>query len=153
MRKWFKFTGLALLLAIMCVGLLAATASAWSWKQKSERISGVAGETLATGSAVCMLSDGKVYKADADNATARPAIGVIGDKAGAAGDTVEIVTRGVIAGAGSANTVGSRLYLQAEPGVFNSTAPTTGGNQTIGVALPGGDALIAPTLPMQGTGF
>lgn len=162
MRTFMKNTGWVwglLLLAILAVNLLApAPAAAESWKFKWGHIAGVAGEALSTGDAVCIGSDGKTWKADADNSTARPAIGVIG-KGGAAGSAVEIVTSGVLTGIGTGNRTlddarnGTRLYLQTTAGVFNSTSPTVG-NQTMGVTLPGGnDALIAPVLPVQGAGY
>ncbi|NPU84379.1 MAG: DUF2190 family protein [Syntrophaceae bacterium] len=122
------FAGLFLLLLVQ-----TADAASW-WTQKYVRYSATAGETLTTGDVVCIKgSDGEAYKADADDSSLRPAVGVI-DKGGASGSTVEIVVDGVISGM-TAKSPGATLYLATTAGAFTTTAPTN--EQTIGWVLPG----------------
>lgn len=162
MRKITQHVLLAwalLLLGLMCVTIIGpAPAQAVAWKAKYERISAEAGETLSPGDVVCIASNGTAWKADADNSALRPAIGMVGDKGGAAGTTVEIVTRGIVRVAENAteaakNTPGSRWWLQTVAGTANATNPiaTTGNaTQPIGLILPGGyDLLLSPMLPIQ----
>ena len=104
------------------------------WKQKFTRFSAIAGETLAIGDVVCIAAaDSQAYKADANDASLRPAVGVIG-KGGAVNTTVEIITSGILAGQ-TANSPGYRLYLSETAGAMTTTEPTN--PQILGWVLPG----------------
>jgi hypothetical protein len=93
------------------------------WKQKTLRFAATAGETLAIGDVVCIKgSDGKAYKADADDSSLRPAVGII-SKGGATLASVEITAIGILAGQ-TAVTPGYRIFLSNTPGVMTTTAPT-----------------------------
>jgi len=130
----------------ICVMFLVATVApaeaAIYWLQKSTRFSATAGETLATGDPVCIKgSDGKAYKAMADQSTLRPAVGIIG-KGGVAGKTVEVVVEGIITGM-SAASPGYRIFLANSPGGLTQTAPTAA--QIIGWVLPGAASAATST--------
>ena len=130
-----KFTVvlMAAFFAFMMILAPAAPASAISWLAKTTRFAATAGETLATGDVACILgSDGKAYKADANDSTLRPAVGVIG-KGGSSGATVEIVVEGIITGMPS-KTPGGRLFLSETAGSCTITAPTNA--QILGWVLP-----------------
>lgn len=133
-NKW-KLGMMAVVLTIIMIGLaIPQPARAQAWKQKVVRLSGVAGETLATGDVVCIASaDGQIYLADADSSTRRPAIGVIA-KGGAVNSTVEIVPIGVISGMTAASP-GARLYLSNTAGDFSTSAVTN--EQMLGWVMPG----------------
>jgi len=104
-----------------------------SWRQKWVRFAATAGETLAIGDVVCIKnSDGKAYKADADDSDKRPAVGVIG-KGGAANASVEIITVGILAGQ-SALSTGFRLFLSTGAGAYTVSAPTNA--QIVGWVMP-----------------
>ena len=136
MKKFFvNHRWIAEIFAVMIVLLLATVVFASSfWTQKNTRFSGTAGETLAIGDVVCISgTDGKIYKADADDSAKRPAIGVVG-KGGLALSIVEVVTNGIIGGQTSA-TPGARLYLSATAGAITATAPTNA--QPLGFVMPG----------------
>lgn len=134
MRKLKQIMGLSLIL-VMLLALTSLADAAAGWRAKYERISAVAGETLATGNVVCISgSDGYAYKADADDSTLRPAIGIVG-KGGSSGATVEIVTRGILTGQTAASP-GARLFLDATTaGTIAASAPTNA--QPVGWVMPG----------------
>ena len=121
------------LVAFVLALVMPAAQAAEYWKQKHVRFSATAGETLAVGDPVAIkASDSKAYKADANDSTLRPTVGVIG-KGGSSGDTVEIVKTGVLGGQDEASP-GARLFLSASPGKITSTAP--GNPQVVGWVLP-----------------
>lgn len=129
-------TIMAVLIAVVMALVFAGTSAqaAEYWKQKQVRFSATAGETLAAGDVVCIkAADGKAYKADANDADLRPAVGVI-DKGGLSTATVEIVTIGVLAGQTAASP-GKRLFLSETAGAMTVTAPTNA--QALGWVLPG----------------
>jgi len=108
------------------------------WRQKFARFSATAGESLSIGDVVYIKSsDGEAYKADADDSSKRPAVGIIG-KGGSADDTVEIVTHGILAGQ-SKTTPGLRLFLSTTAGaiIITGTAPTN--EQCLGFVMPNPD--------------
>ncbi len=130
-HKWLL---LCLLTIIMFFFSVSPSPAQEYWKNKYLRFSATAGETLAAGDIVCIKgSDGKAYKADANDSSLRPAVGVIGI-GGTSGETVEIVTIGVLEGQTSASP-GARLFLSETAGVFTTTAPTN--EQPVGWVLPG----------------
>jgi len=132
MKRYFKAMGLLMIVAL----LLALTVPAQAtevWKQKFSRFSATAGETVAIGDVVCIKSDGLAWKADANDSSLRPAVGVIG-KGGAATATVEIVTEGILSGQTN-QTPGIRLWLSETAGAFTATQPTNA--QALGWVLPG----------------
>jgi hypothetical protein len=143
MKRNFFNSLIGILICIFAVTVFCCIAFAGSfWQVKNDRFPGTAGETLTVGQAVCIkASDNKIYKADADDATLRPALGLIG-KGGAANSVVEIVTDGILAGASNA-TPGERLYLSNTAGAITTTAPNN--PQVIGFGLPGTTANVTTT--------
>jgi hypothetical protein len=143
MKKFSRTALPMMLIMIFAAVVFIGVAYAGSyWQVKNDRFSGTAGETLTVGQVACIkASDNKIYKADADDATLRPAIGVIG-KGGAVNTIVEIVTDGILAGASNA-TPGERLYLSATAGSITTTAPNN--PQVIGFGLPGTTANVTTT--------
>jgi len=92
----------------------------------------VAGEALSAGDNVCIkASDGKVYKADADDANLRPCIGAV-DTDASSGDPVTIITQGV-RNDGSSLTKGALIYLSTTAGAETQTGGS--GKQALGVAI------------------
>ncbi len=135
MRRFLRLGLVALMAVLLFVAMMPqAGQAAEYWKKKYERFSAVAGTTLAAGDVVYIKgSDGKAYKADADDSAARPAVGII-DKGGSSDATVEIVSRGILAGQTAASP-GARLFLFTTAGALTTTAPTNA--QTLGFVLPG----------------
>jgi hypothetical protein len=135
--------GIATMLILMMIMFSVTSAfGAAAWKQKTTRFAATAGELLATGDVVAIKgSDGKAYKAMADQSTLRPAVGAIG-KGGAAASTVEIVVEGIITGM-TALSPGARIFLANSPGGLTATAPTN--NQVIGWVLPGAASAATST--------
>ena len=122
---------------VIALLLVPAAQAAEYWKQKHVRFSATAGETLAVGDVACIKTDGKAYKADANDSNLRPAVGVIG-KGGSTAATVEIVVIGVLTGQTAASP-GARLFLSETAGAITSTAPTNA--QGVGWILPGTSTL------------
>ena len=118
---------------LMLVMVFFATAGwAYNIQQIAGRISGTAGETLTTGQLVCIKSaDGLIYKADADDADLRPAVGIVG-KGGATGVSVEIVTRGRFSG-WTALSSGGWAYLSETAGAATQSSPAY--SQIVGYAI------------------
>lgn len=132
-----KFTAL-LLAAVLLVGC-SAPAWAFSIKQQWVRVSAVAGETLATGDVVALKdADGLAWKADADDAALRPAVGIVGN-GGAAGATVEIIVVGRVTG-WTALSEGALAYLSGTAGGATQAAPAWA--QPLGVALSTTDIYV-----------
>jgi hypothetical protein len=129
-RIWTTLLGLVVAAALVVAPI---TVDAQTMQQIHSRIGGTAGATLAEGDVVAIdATDGKVYKADADDSTRRPAIGIIG-KGGAANDEVEIVTRGILGGLSSL-TKGAPIYLSTTAGARTQSQPAAYG-QKLGVAI------------------
>lgn len=107
-------------------------AFAYSVKSQWARFTAVAGETLATGNVVCLKdSDGKAYKADANDAALRPAVGIIG-LGGASGANVEIIAVGILRG-WTGLSEGTNAYLSETAGAVTQSSPTY--SQKLGVAI------------------
>jgi hypothetical protein len=105
-----------------------------------KRFKGTAGETVATGDAVCIKqADGKIYLADADDTDLRPCRGVIG-KGGAAAAEVEVLQEAVLGGF-SGLTPGANQYLSNTAGDFTETAATD--YQQCGFALTATEMQVA----------
>lgn len=103
------------------------------WKQKFVRFSATAGETLSVGDVVYIkASDGEAYKADGDDSTKRPAIGICGT-ASTNGNRVEIVVQGIMGGM-TATSPGHRLFLSTEPGAVSPSVADLG-TQVLGWVL------------------
>jgi len=135
MKRLMRFkTTIPVLAVIFVLALVVMPAHAGEvWRQKFERFSATAGETLSIGDVVCIKNaDGLAWKADADSSTLRPAVGVIG-KGGAANATVEIVPSGILTGQTELSE-GYRLFLSATAGAMTTTAPTNA--QIVGFVLP-----------------
>jgi len=119
--------------AVMMIMLAAPEAqAAYTVRQTWVRFSATAGETLATGDVVAIKdADGYAYEADANAATLRPAMGIIG-KGGASGATVEIIIQGILDG-WSTLSEGTYGYLSETPSLVTQSAPSYA--QVIGVAV------------------
>jgi len=131
MKKFFGKIG-ALLTLILVLGVCSTPAMAYQIRQSYARISAVAGETLTSGQVVNIKdADGLAYKADADDAALRPAVGIVG-RGGATGATVEIVVQGVVSG-WTTLSEGALGYLSGTAGAVTQSAPAW--NQPIGVAI------------------
>ena len=139
MDKWFGFgkgkrgclaLGMALVAVLLVVGQVWAAAYL---KNSYARISATAGQSLSIGDIACLKdADGYAYKADADDATLRPAVGIV-TKAGSTGESVGITTYGIFGGYSSL-TEGAPVYLSATAGAATQTAPS-GYLQQIGIAI------------------
>jgi len=140
MKRFDSKIFIMLILALFMSVLLSAPAQAASyWTQKFIRVSATAGETLAVGNVVTIKdADGYAYKADANDAALRPAVGVIG-KGGASGATVEIIVSGILAGQ-SALTESGPGYLSETAGAITQSAPSY--SQQIGYAISATEYVI-----------
>ncbi len=138
MNKTLKFIRMAGILTMILMLFAAFSVpqvdAAENWKQVTVRFPVTAGETLALGDAVCIkASDGYAYEADANDSDLRPCVGRI-KKGGDAGDKVEVVVIGRLAGQTKASP-GARVYLSETAGEVTTTAPTN--PQIIGWVLEG----------------
>lgn len=132
MKKLNRFSTafMAVILLVFCLSIPAQAASYFS--QKYIRFSATAGETLVTGNVVTIKDTGGLaWKADADDAALRPAVGVIG-KGGTVGQSVEIVVFGILEGA-SALTESGPGYLSETPGAITQSSPAY--SQQVGFAI------------------
>jgi|SRR5581483_7460736 len=102
-------------------------------EQVVSRFTCVAGEAITEAQVIAIkASDGKCYKAKADDSTLRPAIGVA--EAGAASAAnVAVVTRGIVGGLTSL-TKGAYVYVDTTAGGTTQTQPTSY-SQPIGTAI------------------
>jgi len=117
---------------LLAVLLAAPADAALYWSQKFVRFSATAGETLATGQVVTIKdADGYAWKADADDAALRPAVGVIG-KGGTAGQSVEVVIYGILEGSSSLSK-SAPGYLSETAGAITQSSPAY--SQQIGFAI------------------
>ncbi len=119
-------------LLILALAIMATPASAYNVAQTVMRFSAVAAETLATGNVVMLKTDGLAYKADANDAALRPAIGIIGSKGGATGATVEIIVIGTLSG-WSGLTAGAPGFLSETAAAVTQSAPAY--SQQVGQAI------------------
>ncbi|HNR12054.1 MAG TPA: hypothetical protein PKM59_01940 [Thermodesulfobacteriota bacterium] len=135
-KRSIKLLTMLLVIWVFFAGVADAQA-AYSVKEAFLRISGTAGETLATGDVVCIKdADGYVYKADANDAALRPAVGIVGSKDGASGASVEIVVQGVLTG-WSALSEGVAGYLSETAAAVTQSAPSY--SQQLGFAISATD--------------
>ena len=143
MKRYFTKHVPVLVIAMIMALMLSVPAFAAGWQQRYERFSAVAGETVVTGDVVCIAAtDGKAYKADANDANLRPAVGVIG-KGGSTSATVEIVTRGILTGQTAASP-GARIFLSETAGGKTASAPTNA--QLLGFVMPTASAAASNTV-------
>lgn len=132
MKRFLTARYAAMLVAVMMVLGSACTVRAYTVAQNWARVGGTAGEALTTGDVVAIkAADGLVYKADADEATLRPAVGIVG-LGGASGGRVEIIVQGRVSGF-SDLTKGAMAYLSGTAGALTQSAPAWA--QPVGVAL------------------
>ncbi|MDA8137920.1 MAG: hypothetical protein M0036_04630 [Desulfobacteraceae bacterium] len=130
------------IILILMVFLLSLATGAWAYstKYKLMGFSGTAGEVLVTGDVVCIAdADGLIYKADANDATRRPAVGIVGLQARAIGDKVEVITHGILRGWTSLSE-GASGYLSETAGAVTQSTPTY--SQKIGLAISTTEYLI-----------
>jgi hypothetical protein len=130
-KKQFKILNILFVAMFMTV-LFASPVFAVNFTQKFARFSATCGETLATGNVATIKdADGYAYKADANDAALRPAVGVV-DKGCASGGTAEIVTYGVITGYTSL-TESAPGYLSETAGAITQSSPSY--SQQVGYAI------------------
>jgi hypothetical protein len=136
--KRFSFF-MALFMALV---FAASVNAAYTVDQKWVRFPGTAGATLVTGDPVAVAdADGEVYEADANVATRRPCIGIIAHKTGGDGETVEVVTYGIVGGL-TGLTEGGAVYLSETAGEFTQSAPTY--SQIVGYAISTTEIIFNP---------
>lgn len=138
MKSWIE-SRLLLIAALVFVLLPQAGFGAAFLQRVDARFGCVAGEALTMGDIVMMKSDTKCYKADADDATLRPALGIAGVAALNAAN-VEVVTRGQVGGLSSLTT-GGVVYLSTTAGGTTQTQPTAY-SQAVGKAISATEYVI-----------
>jgi hypothetical protein len=127
MRKGFDKIFSALFVLVFLFIIIAsvstdASATTYNIKQVVSHFYGTAGETLTTGNVVMIKdADGYAYKANASDSTLRPAVGIVG-KGGNTGQTVEIITIGVLSG-WSSLAEGGTGFLATSAGAVTQTEP------------------------------
>lgn len=122
----------AIMLFVMLAFVSTDAFAAYSVKSTIARFSAVAAETLTTGQVVMLKdADGLAYKADANDAALRPAVGVVG-KGGAAGATVEVIVIGTLSG-WTALSEGGPGYLSETAAGVTQSAPAY--SQQVGYAI------------------
>jgi len=132
MRKNIGQKFAAALVLFLALAFMSTDAAAYSVKQTILRFQAVAAETLATGNVVMLKdADGLAYKADANDAALRPAIGIIG-KGGATGATVEVIVIGTLSG-WTTLSEGAPGYLSETAGAITQSAPAY--SQQVGQAI------------------
>ena len=130
MNRWKKWLAPILMLAFV-FPLLAPPAGALNLQRIIERYACTVAENVTIGNLLMIKSDGLCYKADADDATLRPAIGVAASTV-SSGGVVGLVARGIVGGA-SALTPGGAMYLSTVAGAATQTQPSAY-SQTVGRA-------------------
>ena len=139
MRKNIGQKFMAVFIIFAMLFLVTANASAAYYvKQANMRFSAVAAETLTTGQVVMLKTDGLAYKADANDAALRPAIGIVG-KGGATSSTVEIITIGILSG-WTTLTEGAPGYLSETAAGVTQSAPAY--SQQVGQAITATDYIF-----------
>lgn len=128
-----RFKVFVVMILMLTIFLPSTGESAYVLKQSFAQLPLLtAGEALAIGNVVCIKdSDGYVYKADANDASLRPAVGIVGATA-ASGGYVKVVAFGTFAGWSSLQE-GLPVYLSETAGAATQTAPSYA--QKIGVAV------------------
>jgi len=131
-------------LALALIALLAVPAGAANLQRVVDRFGCTTGEAVTIGQALMMKSDGLCYKADADDSTLRPAIGIAGYSAGS-GASVSVVTGGQVGGE-TGLTKGGAIYLSATAGGNTQTQPSAF-SQVLGRAISATQWTIAVAPP------
>ena len=140
MRKWMNG-----LLALALIALMAIPAGASNLQRVVDRFGCTAGEGITIGQAVMMKSaDGYCYKADADDSTLRPAIGIAGFSV-SSGASFSVVTAGQVGGE-TGLTKGGAIYLSATAGGNTQTQPSAY-SQVLGRAISATQWTIAIAPP------
>lgn len=123
---------ISLLITLLMLGAVDLYAAAFL-QRVTDGFSCTAGEAISEAQIVMMKSsDGKCYKADADDATLRPAIGIAATKA-ASGASLRVATAGQVGGLSSL-TKGAAIFLSTTAGGTTQTQPTAY-SQPIGKAI------------------
>jgi len=122
---------------------VAFEAAAYDVKQIHSRFKATSGEALTTGEVVCIKdADGYAYKADSDDSSLRPAVGIVGSKtATASGSAVEIIISGTLTG-WSSLAEGGAVYLSPTAGDVSQSSLTAAYEQQVGVAISTTDILF-----------
>lgn len=127
---------LAAIVFLLVMVFLTVEADAYGIKQVYARFSATAAESLATGDVVMLKdADGKAYKADANDAALRPAIGIVG-KGAVTGGKVEIIASGMLTGWASLSE-GLPGYLSETAAAVTQSAPAY--SQQVGYAISATD--------------
>jgi hypothetical protein len=125
--------GLIGLIGLIVLLITPLFADAAFIEQVVSRFGCVAGEAITEAQVVAIKSsDGKCYKAKADDSTLRPALGVA-EAAAASGANVAVVTRGIVGGLTSL-TKGGFVFVDTTAGGTTQTQPTAY-SQTVGAAI------------------
>lgn len=137
--KIFKSHLIAMMTLIAILFTMTLDAQAYSVKQQWARMSATCGETLTTGQGVTLKdADGYAYKADANDAALRPAVGVVGMGC-SSGGTVEIIVQGILTGwTGLAESTPG--FLSETAGALTQSAPAY--SQQIAVAISATDYYV-----------
>ncbi|MHC1726503.1 MAG: hypothetical protein AB9866_10915 [Syntrophobacteraceae bacterium] len=123
---------MVLVVAMLTVFAVAPAMAAVYVKNSWVRFSGTAAETLAVGDIVCIKdADGLVYKADANDAALRPAVGIVSKGASTSG-VVGVTVIGVFGGYTTLSE-GQNVYLSESVGSYTQSSPAY--SQSVGFAL------------------
>lgn len=123
---------MVLVVAMLTVFAVAPAMAAVYVKNSWVRFSGTAAETLAVGDIVCIKdADGLVYKADANDAALRPAVGIVSKGASTSG-VVGVTVIGIFGGYTTLSE-GTNVYLSETIGSYTQSSPAY--SQAIGMAL------------------
>jgi hypothetical protein len=104
--------------------------------------------TVSVGDAVYLTSALTVARADADNASARPPIGVV---AGISGSTASVAASGAVASGLSGLTAGAVYWLSTTPGQMTTTQPGSDA-YVMGVAISETQMLVGTIPAALGSG-
>ena len=104
--------------------------------------------TVSVGDAVYLSSALTVARADADNAAARPPIGVV---AGISGSTASVAAAGSVASGLSGLTAGAVYWLSTTPGQMTTTQPESNA-YVMGVAISETQMLVGTIPAALGSG-
>jgi hypothetical protein len=132
------------LIVAMMVAMATLTGDAFAYDKVYvfQRISVDAGESISIGEVVAIKdTDGEAYKADADDSSLRPPIGVAGT-AGTDGNSMEVVISGVFSGWTGLSEGGYAYLSAATAGEITQSAPGSGNNYQVGVAISSTQYLI-----------
>jgi len=128
-----KSVAVLMILAIMLVVGIVNADAAYYPKEIFTRFSATCGETITKGQMVALKNaDGLAYKADANDSSYRPALGMAGTSCVITG-SVEVVMSGIFGG-GSALGEGVPLFLSETAGAITAGAPAYSQQVAFGIS-------------------